>query len=302
MKRLYTYLLCLAALTLSACFDNENKGLLSDVYISFDPVVMANTRSDDGSARVQEEPFLVWAYTMPLGQHWSSQQAHEHLLMNAELISQQGQEWLPANKYYWPLQTALTVFAVSPTQLKTQFNNTQGICIEDVDATQGIVPLFTYPTEAHDMQHSHGCVALAFVRSFSKVSVSIRSYAHQDSSIVLKALYMDSIAYKGDFHSLPQPTWECNDERMKLSFFEGEMDITLNAQILSSHMVMGQNIDRPLTAVIDIYDQNNQLIEANRTLSTKSLNTYWQAGRYYDYTLNINSGRLFFATEMVKQP
>ncbi|MBO7183307.1 MAG: fimbrillin family protein [Bacteroidales bacterium] len=301
MKRIYTYTLCLTALLLSACFDNENRGLPSDVYISFDPVVTANTRSD-GHAHLMKESFFVWAYTMPLGQHWSAEGSEEHLLMDKEIISLQNNEWLPSNTYYWPLQTALTVFAVAPTQLKTQFNNTQGICIEDVDATQGIVPLFTYPTEAHDMQHSHGCVALAFVRSFSKVSVSIRSYAHQDSSIVLKALYIDSVAYQGDFHSLPQPTWECNDERMKLSFFEGEMDITLNAQSLSSHMVMGQNIDRPLTAVIDIYDQNNQLIEANRTLSTKSLNTYWQAGRYYDYTLNINSGRLFFATEMVKQP
>lgn len=300
MKRIYTYTLCLTALLLSACFDNENRGLPSDVYISFDPVVTANTRSD-GHAHLQEEPFFVWAYTMPLGQHWSAEGSEEHLLMDKEIISLQNNEWLPSNTYYWPLETALTVFAVSPINLKSSFNTTQGICIEDIDATQGIIPLFTYPTEANDMEHSNGCVALPFVRTFCKVSLSIRSHAHQDSSLVLKALYMDSIAYKGDFQSLPQPTWTCSEERMRLYFFQGESEILLNAQALDAHMLMGQFIHQSFTAVVDIYDKDANLIEADKTLSTKALNIPWQAGRYYDYTLNINSGKLSFATEAVKQ-
>ena len=300
MKRIYTYLLCLMALLLSACFDTENGAQTSDVYISFDPVVSANTRSD-GHAHLQKEPFFVWAYTMPMGQHWTTEGSEEHLLMNKELVSLQNNEWLPSSTYYWPLKTALTVFAVSPTSLNSSFNITQGICIKDIDATQGIIPLFTYPTEAHDMEHSNGCVALPFVRSFSKVSLSIRSHTHQDTSLVLKALYMDNIAYKGNFQSLPQPTWTCSEERMRLYFFQGESEILFNAQDLDALMLMGQFINQSFNAVIDIYDKDMNLIEANKTLSTKALNIHWQPGRYYDYMLNINCRKLSFATEAVKQ-
>ena len=197
--------------------------------------------------------------------------------MDKEIISLQNNEWLPSSTYYWPLETALTVFAVSPTNLKSSFNTSQGICIEDIDATQGIIPLFTYPTEANDMEHSNGCVALPFVRTFCKVSLSIRSHAHQDSSLVLKALYMDSIAYKGDFQSLPQPTWTCSEERMRLYFFQGESEILLNAQELGAHMLMGQFIHQGFTAVVDIYDKDANLIEADKTLSTKALNMAWIA-------------------------
>lgn len=289
MRKIKFLILSFLTLGMTACFYQEDHGKAPDVPITFDPVVMANTRAE-GEASRQDEPFRVWV------------SSDKQMIMNGEEIALRDSVWAAEKTFLWPEKTTLNCFAVSPSHLDASFSQDKGLSIKNLDATAiHIIPCFTYAIEDQEMEASKGCIAIPFVRCFSKVSVALRSFAHKDSSIVLKALYIDSIAYKGDFHSLPQPAWDYSEDRMRLDIFQGAMSVEVNARELSPLMVMGQSIDKPIVAVIDVYDKDFELVIADKILYTSPLNVIWKAGRYYDYTLNINTGSLKLATDVIKQ-
>ena len=284
--------------TLVACTKDE-KEYIPDVYLSFDPIVVANTRLADAGAYPQDQPFSVWAYSLPDGKSWKEDMDQLSPVMENVTISYANGEWLPQSSYSWPQKCGLTFYACSPQNINAAFTFEEGITLKNFDTNSAIVPMFTYPVQSGDRLLSSGCIALPFVRTLTKLEFAIRTIVTSDSVMILKKLYLDDIAYKGDFQSLPYARWNTHNERMCMEFCDSSMRVNVNTCKVGERLVMPQLVRSSVNAIIDIYDKEGNVIVTDRKISSEPLNKALKVGKYYTYTLNLSTRSMTFTTDIL---
>lgn len=293
--KIYTTILLL--LTLMACTNNETE-YFPDVYISFDPIVVANTRMADAEVYPYDRPFKVWAYSLPNGKSWEKNKDQIRPFMENVVISYKEGKWLPNTSYMWPPNCVLTVHAYSPQDLIATFTPDQGITFKNFDTNSGIVPMFSYPVQSNNGLLSGGCIALPMVRTLTKLEFAIRTIVSSDSVMILKSLCLDEVAYKGDFHSLPYAHWIVGEERMSLEFCNSPIKVISNRRKVGERLIMAQTTHASLKAIIDICDKKGNVIVSNRQITSQPLNKVWKVGKYYNYTLNLSTREIKLTTEI----
>lgn len=299
MKKIQ-YILMLLALAILSC-TNDEEVLVHEVPVSFSPAIQYNTRAIDmgTDAYPRHVPFAVWAYSLPQKRTWAKDASSALPFMINEVISYNSGNWLPTTPYQWRSDQLLTFFAHSPAWADATFTLENGITIPNYDIYYGYDLMFTPAVYDRNNRFNEGCVSLPFVSAFSKVSFSVRSMVMLGRTVRLKALYIDDLAHKGTFYSLPTERWVTTDDKHRYVFFAGDEPIGGTSQLVSTDMMMPQSLKQHIKLVVDIYDQNGKLVIPNRTIETALLTENWKVGKYYGYTLNIYSDSATFTTDIL---
>lgn len=269
------------------CTEEEGIGMTA-IDISFSPAIITNTRVSEGTYP-QDMPFDVWAFYLPKGKKWSDHHKDAQSFTDKHQVQNDNKEWLPIPALKWPGNSNVTFMALSPQNLDAYYSNEKGIVIPHFDASSGVLPLYTAPVIDCNVYNTHGCVALPFVHALSKIELEARSVAFTDSVIKLKSLFVEEIKYKGDFHSLPTPNWIPDEDTMRVTFCQREIQVGRVAVSVGCQMLMGQYGNYPLVLVIDILDKDGNILIKDRCLETTLVSNGWNPGKYYKYTLNLTS-------------
>lgn len=270
------------------------------VDISFSPAIISNTRATQGTYPT-DAPFEVWAYYLPKSKRWSDNCSEAQQLTAGHKVEYNGSEWLPTPALAWPSDNNVTFIASAPLNIDTDFSIEDGIIIKDFDVMSGVLPLFTEPVADCDAYNTNGYIALPFIHALSKVEFEVRSVILSDSVIKLKSLYMDNIMYKGNFNSLPEPTWEPYGETMRVDFCNDEIVVGRISTSVGWKMIMGQYINNKVVLIVDILDSEGNTLVHDRKIELSLIVDRWQAGKYYKYTLNLTTDSASFETEVFER-
>ena len=138
----------LATAILASCTKNEVRVDAPDQAISFTTAVGANSTKAmiDNTAYPTDETFGTFAFYLPTGQNWFTNNAAAELYIphsEVEYVDDVDNvhRWTTDTKYYWPTAGSLTFFSYSPYDINasvTCSTETNGIVISnyDVDGNQ----------------------------------------------------------------------------------------------------------------------------------------------------------------------
>ena len=223
-KRTHILALLLTMLTTLSCTNDVNETLY-EASLSFNPALINHTRSNTQGYPL-DKPFAVWAYTLPTDKRWAKDSMTADLYLSKEVITYKGGCWQPFIPFIWASNRLLTVAACSPVEAVTNYTRERGISIYDYDInTDGSDLLFTRTQPDIDNRFNNGCISLPFISTFTKLEFRVRATTHHNRNVRLKSIYMDSVAHKGTFYSLPEECWETTNDRVKMEFFSGDKAI-----------------------------------------------------------------------------
>ena len=297
-KRTHILALLLTMLAALSCTNDMNE-VFYEASLSFNPAIIKHTRSNSEGYPL-DRPFAVWAYTLPTGKCWAQDSLSADLYLSKEIITYKGGSWQPFMPFIWSSNRLLTVAACSPIEAVTGYTRERGISIYDYDIiADGSDLMFTRTQPDIDNRFNNGCVSLPFISTFTKLEFRVRSTTHHGRNVRLKSIYMDSIAHRGTFHSLPEECWQTTGERVKMEFFSGDKAIEKRFQDLCTCIAMPQQPQQPIKMLIDIYNDAGEKIIADRILTSRLNIESWGVGKHNTYTINIYSDSITFTTEIL---
>lgn len=294
------YIQLIALLAILSCTNDEEK-ILHEVSVSFNPVLQENTRSTNGDTYPADTPFGVWAFSLPANKRWADDAPAATTYMDREVVSYSSGSWQPSVPYQWKSNIQLTFFAYSPAWLDASYNSENGITVADHDIDSDSGFMFTHPQSDNNNLYNYGCVSLPFVNALAKIKFNVRSKAALGRTLHLKHIYMDTLAHKGTFHSLPEAHWTTTGDCRQQDIFKGDLELGSAIMEIGSMMAMPKTTKQPIKLMIDIYNMNGQLVIADRAIETVSPTGAWKVGKYYEYTIDVYSDSATFTTDYIPE-
>ena len=277
----------LLTLTMVSCISKTN---LVQEAIVFNPVIGHEVRSAESSVPFPEDKtFGVWA----LDDKKSSE-----FISNAE-IAFNGGLWSSAALPLWPTSSSLTFYAYSPYDLPVGFSD--GVMtLKGFDVrTDGDQLL--YAKTASGLTAAQGEVKLPFTHALSRLDMRIASGYGSDVDVRIDRIVLRKVAQVGDFNSSIAYCWRADtDSADDIVIFDSERDGQFLAgpdmkfigdALTIIPQCMGSSIEIHYAFRVDDGDWIDGQSE-----STKVLETYWEPGRYYTYSLTINELKLSYTT------
>lgn len=299
MKRKYIHMvLMLIFLSVISCTE-ENSEYFPQLYVSYTPAVTASTRAPAGEYP-QDTPFGVWIYSLHEKKTWESNKHEATLLASNSIVRYTDGGWTNTPPIEWLGNQHLTVFAYSPYEIDADYSSNKGITIENFDITEGIHPLFANSAVDCTSERNGGCIAIPFIPTLAKVEFRVRSMAQADSILCLRSLTMDDMYYKGRFQSFPRAKWTPTDDTLTLEFCNNSMMIESSSETVGSQMVLPQRVWQPVTLIVDIYDREGNLLVPGRKIVSRQMDSNWNVGKYYSYTLNVTTNAVTFTTDILE--
>lgn len=294
-KIIYIFVLLMANLS---CTNTEEE-LLHEVTVSFSPALYSNTRTTEDNNYPTNTPFRVWAYSLPVNAQGESKASNASVFMNNEMVSYQSGSWTTSEPYQWKSDKKLTFFAYSPASVHATCNYENGITIPNHDMNDGIDLLYASPLEDVENLYNNGCISLPFRSAFAQVNFKVRSMMPIGYHVHLKKLFIEKLAYKGTFQLRPKEKWITTADRMPYDFYNGDREFGYSSEDAGTLTLMPQTIDQPIKMLIDLYDSNDKLVIADKTIESATMSNCWKPGKYYSYTLNIYSDSITFTTDII---
>ena len=291
------YILLFALLAILSCTNEEEK-VLHEVSVSFNPVLQGHTRATNGDTYPEDTPFGVWAFSLPTGNSWAEDSLSATPFMENETVNRVSGKWQTAAPYVWYSNSLLTFFAYSPATVDATFSPENGITVDGYDTSNGTDLLFTRAVADNSNLYNNGCIALPFVNAFSKVVLNVRSMASLDRTLHLKKVYIEDLAYKGTFRSLPAEHWTATADRKTFEFYNGDIEIEGSSMNVGELTLLPQKPGQPLKLIIDIY-KDGELIVTDRIINTEPIDIEWGVGKLHEYTLDVYSDTATFTTDIL---
>lgn len=254
------------------------------VNIGFRPVIGHDTRADESVPFPQDRTFRLWAQESRTGS----------LYLNDETIRYNG-GW-NASKI-WP-DEELTFEACWPMDLPASYSKSEGLQIKDFDCSGGDVDILL--AKAYDGFEVDSLVVLRFDHILSRVEFRMLHSLSDSMSVRLKKIEMKGFAFKGSWNTKESGRWHIEDRNNSYTVYDagdGEgIEITAGtAQYIGDDFhVIPQISSAALEVTCDVRYGSASWIPQVETI--KSVDTEWDPGKHYTYTLNLRMDKLTSTT------
>ena len=275
-------LLTAVAALLSGCVGMK-QGVMVPVSISFDPVIGHDTRADESIPFPQDRTFKVWALN----------EADGSVLIDAEEVSYGTEGWI--SSYIWP-EATLAFDAFSPSDLPFEYSKTNGLTLRDFDCSKGDTDILVARKPNADKQVDNP-VILPFEHILSRVEFRLLQSLSSDMSVKVRKIEMVGFASVGTYTSIKMEPWTTGAKDFTYVVFEDPQGV----DVTSEPIYLGDDfytIPQLCRARVDVYfDVKYGAASWIPQVETiKELDTYWELGTHYTYTLNLQETKLVYTT------
>ena len=282
MKRILTiYSLICATLVLHGCSFGDDM-VKTQANIGFNPVIGHDTRVDESVPFPKDRTFNVWAMDCSNG----------NIVINKENIDYGAEGWISAIK--WP-ETELDFTAYWPTTLSPEYNKEKGIIIRDFsdDKTDLLV------AREKAAYGSDTLVPLHFQHILSRLEFRIRCIFEEHIEFKLTKVELEGYSNNGTYNQRGNGYWETGSANHSKVIYDSENGESFNISrelqyIGDDFYTIPQICKGTVTVHFMVRIGNGEWIPDS--LTSQPLNTEWESGKLYTYTLNITETKLTFTT------
>lgn len=259
--------------------------------ILFDPVIGSEVRSEtDMSVPFPEdETFGVWAL---------DNTASSGYMDDCE-IRYSGGEWTSDPAFLWPSSSSLSFLAYSPYSLAMRMEGGSLVLKEFDIRKDGQEILFARTLSG--LTSGQGDVKLPFVHGLSKVDVRVANGFGDDVDVRIDGIVLKGVAMRGDFDTSRRTYWKADESSLEdIIIFDsgrdGEFLTGPKMQFIGDiHTIIPQAMNPAFEVSYSFRVDEGEWIDGQKE-SVQLRDAYWEAGRYYTYSLRINDMNLSYTT------
>ena len=250
--------------------------------IGFKPVIGHDTRAEESVPFPTDQSFRVWAVNTTNG----------NTVLNNDHIVYGANGWM--TNYIWP-EAELDFAAYWPIDLNPEFDKEKGIIIKNFGADD--IDLLVAREKA--VSESDSLVTLHFEHILSRVEFRIKHSLEDHIELILTKIELNGYGKNGNYNEKGSGFWELNTENEGKTIYDaGEnptLKLTKEAQYIGKDFyTIPQQCTGTATVYFRVKVGDGQWVPDKVT--TKPLNTEWESGKQYTYTLNITDTKLAFTT------
>lgn len=300
-------LLATAAAAVAACVTEDRERHDPIVQLAFDPVMHARVRSaetagmkmgqTDGTSMQKasdSDPaamtFGVSAWQLPEEESWETDRLSAMPLLDAARLVRDGELWRPETGGEWPANGyTITCIGFAPHDAASDCNAVDGVCFKEVDTSADPGDLrYTQPQADLVKYHNGGAVTLPLLKALCEVDVRIRGVnGYEDTEVYIRSITLVDAAIRGDFHSLPVPTWTKHGDNAPLTIFEGEMRLgSVPQNAGSTRRLIPQGLNSAISVEYDFLTPDGTRVR--QTDTTAPVVRELEAGHHYTFTLAVS--------------
>lgn len=283
MKRILTAVsMIVAVMMLFGCSFGEDVTKIP-MNIGFKPVIGRDVRAALESVPFpQDRTFNVWALNTTDGS----------IYLNKENIAHNSEGWLSLRK--WP-EAELNFTAYWPIELNPEYNKEKGLIFRDFssDDTDLLV------AKEKTVYESDTLVTLHFEHILSRVEFRIKHSLEENMELVLTGIELNGYSKTGTYNEKGTGYWEVGAADHSKTIYDGKNNtsfkISKDAQYIGGYFyTIPQICKATATVYFNVRVNKGDWIPDSAT--TKTLDTEWENGKLYTYTLNITDKELAFTT------
>ena len=250
--------------------------------IGFIPVIGHDTRAEESVPFPQNRTFNVWAMDCSDGS----------ILINKENIGHSAEGWLSASK--WP-DAELDFTAYWPTDINPEYNREKGIIIRDFSDEDTDLLIAREKAE----YGSDTLVPLHFEHILSRLEFRIRQSLEDHIELKLTKIELAGYSNTGSYNLHGNGFWETGSANHRKVIYEAGEGASFNLNrepqyIGDDFFTIPQVFKGTATVHFLVKTGNGEWIPDSMT--SEPLNTEWENGKQYTYTLNITDTKLTFTT------
>ena len=242
-----------------------------DIELSFDPC-----------CNLQEFGASVWDYSE------DGNPSSGTILLDNERIVRNGEIWAPAGAVLWPAKDRkVCVLAYAPYDAEASVSLERGVEFKGIDI-KALSGELLYSNPVSDISKGDGgVIPITFSEALCKMSFRMRTNAFPVETVELKSLKALSLNTKGDFKSLPSPSWSVSGTAQAVTLAEGSYFLGGEPMVISEKFpLIPQQISTVLEAEIDYTDTNG--LASHWVVSTETKTMDLIPGRSYCVDLLFN--------------
>ena len=303
MKKIVRILvLALAVALLDACLTERRESFDPDVTLTFQPAMYMQMDGEWMGDYPAGRPFGVWAWSLQADKEWKNDaELAEPFLENEEIAPSYDLYWAPFRPVLWPSRSKrLTIIAGSPFSKVAACTKEKGIEYRNVDMTLDQTDLlYTVPQTDLDKVSSGGNVTMPFSHALCQVAFKVKNIGTDSDGDKFNVLKIEiaSALCKGDFRSLPEPTWTTGQETATFTFLDGnETTDTMAKQLGQSVLLIPQRMNTTVDVTYEYHTAQGTYITFTNSCP---LQADLRAGRRYTYTLALGIGEVKFVSDVI---
>lgn len=284
-----------AALLAVGCV-NESDSYDPVVELGFIPAVYGSVRAAGGCSEM--EAFRVSAWSLPAGTRWSTARGRAEEFLDGELVAERDGAWRTAEPLNWPGCTQrLSFIGFAPADAAAHCDRNDGVVFSGVDTSAGQARLlYTDPLPDVSKFANGGIVPVPFRHALCEVAFRVHRVNAGGGEIILRRIVVESLYGRGDFASLRSPQWRFEGEPAPQPFFEGEFAVAASIRDAgAARLVIPQRLACAVTVEFDYVNPFGGILA--QRLSTKPLESLFEAGRRYVCTLTLAPDEVKFLQE-----
>lgn len=286
-----------AALLTAGCVNNRGDEYDPVVEVVFAPVMHGSVRSVVQNYP-DDMPFGVCAWSLPSNRRWETERGSAEEFLVDERVAHGEEAWSMSRRVEWPSRTMLLSFlGYAPYDSASGCDRNAGVRFDGVDTrTEQTDLLYTDPLADVSKFTGGGVVHVVFRHALCKVDFRMHRTTAGEGSIVVRRIWLESVRHKGDFASLREPQWILADEAASELFFEGEAEAQYSIRpVGEAHFMIPQRLDCAVCVELDYVNPWGGTVR--QRLSTRPLDSVFEAGRHYTCTLTLSPDEVQFLSE-----
>lgn len=264
------------------------------VKLAFDPVMQVQVRSTVDSENPDEAPqtntFGVSAWYLDEDISWYAKTNDAVPFLSASQLIQNGSIWYPESGIDWPsIQYKVTCIGFSPYEAIDACNQTEGVVFREVDTSVDPGDLrYTEPQTDLSKNRNGGIITLPMKPALCEVDFRVRgSVGYEDTNVYVQKIVLNGLRLKGDFQSLPSPTWVLGPEAESLTFFEGDLLVDYEPRAVgAARRIIPQKLNGTVSVEYEFETPSDDRLHQVET--ALSIERNLEAGRQYTLTLMVS--------------
>lgn len=257
------------------------------VNIGFMPVIGHDTRAAEIEESVpfpEDRTFKVWANETDSGKS----------VLSDETVAYGAGGWLASQT--WP-DAELSFTACWPTDLAPEYKFGNGITLRGFDTEKDKRDILVASTAAE--YDADSLVTLNFDHILSRVDFRVVHSLEDNIEVLIKKIEMSGFGLAGDYNASGNGKWTVADTKGSKVIYdagdgEGWKLTNVATYIGEDFYVIPQLCKAEVKMSVMVRVNNGGWVPDN--LLIDSLNTDWQSGKQYTYTLNMTDSRLVYTT------
>ena len=306
MKKIHCrILLATTALSIAGfgCVNENREHHDPVVKLAFEPVMHVQVRSSANSETTDEAPetntFGVSAWYLDEGISWSNGADEAQAFLETSRLVQNGNFWYPESGIDWPsIRYSVSCIGFSPYEAIDACNLTEGVVFRQVDTSTDPGDLrYTEPQAELSKSRNGGIITLPMKPALCEVDFRVRgSVGYEDTKVYVQKIVLNGLRLKGDFQSLPSPTWVLGPEAESLTFFDGDLLVDYEPQAVGdTRRLIPQKLNGTISVEYEFMAPSETRLHQVETALPIERNL--EAGRQYTITLAVSPAGAEIMTE-----